>query len=148
MNFTNALKAYLKKPKVKNLTREIIRWKEEEQLVLGKIVAIEEFTNNKTAEPCKQYVIDTVDGEKSFILGNRMDKELERVDIINHIICVTYKGKISLESGRKMNVFQIADLSDIPFEEIMGIEKGEPDGKLDENSSKGETKTDSNESRQ
>lgn len=125
MNYAQELQNYRQKPAVKNLVTEIIRFQIPGQFILGKIIEVKPFQTGKMDKECNQYTMDTVTGTKRFLLGNRLDNELEGIDLVGRILCVQFNGKVDLDGGRTLNLFNIDDLTDV---DISKIEKAIEDG--------------------
>ncbi|MDD5360444.1 MAG: hypothetical protein PHI02_09285 [Sulfurovaceae bacterium] len=125
MDYSKMLKEYRSKPKVKSLTTEIVRFEVPGQFLLGKITKVTDFETNKYDTACKKYLMDTVAGTKSFILGERLDNELEGVELVGKTLLVQYNGKVELDNGKRVNLFNIDDLSDIDTSELTQTAKEE-----------------------
>lgn len=125
MNYGKMLREYLEKPNAICLTTEIVRFELPGQTLLGKIVGVKDFEHASNDKPCKQYLIDTTTGRKSFVLGARLDNEISGVELVGKILAVQYNGKVELENGRRVNLFNIVDLSGIDVSALQEAEKGE-----------------------
>lgn len=74
---------------------------EEGQVLIGKLLDIEEFEGNQEMGSCKRYIIDSDDGLVSLLLGQATDKQLENHLQIGEGIYVMYRGKIRIAGGQK-----------------------------------------------
>jgi hypothetical protein len=93
------------------LTFNIKKWDESGDFIIGKVVKIEDFQGSKFETICKSYLFDTDQGLISTILGASSDKQLESMDLTNHILYVEYLGQIDLEGGKRCNRFKIVDVT-------------------------------------
>ncbi len=123
MNYGIMLREYLEKPNAKSLTTSIVRFEVPGQTLLGRIVRVKEFEHSMNDKPCKQYLIDTGTGQKSFVLGARFDKEFEGTELVGKILAIQYNGKVELDNGRRVNIFNIVDLSDVDISKLLEAEK-------------------------
>ena len=119
MNYAKQLREYKNKPNVKSLTKEIVKFSNPGEFILGKITKVEPFKSNKFDHECNRYEMDTITGIKSFILGERLDGELEGVNLIGRTLCVQFKGKIDLDNQKTCNLFDVMDLTDVDISKIV-----------------------------
>ena len=124
MNYGKLLREYLEMPKAVCLTTEIVRFEVPGQTLLGKIVEIKDFEHASNDRPCKQYLIDTTTGRKSFVLGSRLDNEISGVELVGKILAIQYNGKVDLDNGRRLNLFNIVDLTGLDISALQEAEKG------------------------
>jgi len=95
------------------LTYEIVRWSEEGQTIVGKVLKIEPFYGSSNEVECDKYLVDTDDGLKSLVLGASTDKQLNGQVQAGMIVAITYRGKVALEGGRHVNRFDIRIIPEI-----------------------------------
>ena len=94
-----------------SLTFNIKKWDVAGEVLLGKLLSVEDFTGSKFETTCKSYLFDTDDGKISTILGAASDKQLEGKDLIGHVIYIVFLGQIDLEGGKRCNHFKIVDIT-------------------------------------
>lgn len=95
------------KGKVQRLTRQIWTWDEEGQQLIGKVLAIEPFSEGMFDTEVKSYIIETPQGIVTTVLGSATDKQLVKVDPVGRNIFIEYRGKKALKDGRSVNLFDV-----------------------------------------
>lgn len=95
------------KGKVQRLTRQIWTWDEEGQVLIGKVTAIEPFSEGMFDTEVKSYIIETEEGTITTVLGSATDKQLAKVDPVGRNIFIEYLGKKALKDGRSVNLFNV-----------------------------------------
>ena len=95
------------KSKVEIITRQIVSWEEEGQLLIGQFIRTEPFTEGEFDTEVLSYIIDTDDGIITTVLGSATDKQLEKVDLRNRNICIEYQGKKELGESKRCNLFKV-----------------------------------------
>ena len=102
----------------KSLITEIKKFENDGDFICGRIVDMKPFEHSQGDKPCMQYIMESIEGKKSFVLGARLDAELEGYDLADRIIYVEFKGQLKLENGRRVNLFNIEDITDINVDEV------------------------------
>ena len=92
--------------KVQERQYRIFKWESEGDLIVGQLIRIEPFKYGKFADEVNSYIIDTDDGMVSTVCGKSVDGLLSESDI-GKLVCITYNGKLKLDSGRTMNDFSV-----------------------------------------
>ncbi|MBA7551009.1 hypothetical protein ES705_43542 [subsurface metagenome] len=95
------------KGKTKRLTRQIYTWDEERQVLVGKLLSMEPFTEGTFDTEVKAYIIETDDGVITTVLGSATDKQLSKIDPVGRNIYIEYLGKKELKDGRSVNLFNV-----------------------------------------
>jgi len=95
------------KGKVEVISRQIWAWEEEGQVLIGKLIRTEPFTEGKFDTPVLAYIIDTDDGIMTTVLGSATDKQLANIDLKDQTLCIEYKGKKELDAGQHCNLFKV-----------------------------------------
>jgi len=101
---------YEKAKKEGKLTRPTFRihtWKEDSAVLIGKVVDVKPFTGGKFEEKANVYLIETVEGKVSCVLGSYTDSQLEGIDLVKKIIRIEFTGKKELEDARSVNNFNV-----------------------------------------
>ncbi len=93
----------------KELICEIVEWSKKGQQVVGKIEDVEPFLASDYDTDCMRYTLDTDDGRVTCVLGAQADNSLKGRDLINHLVTITYGGKVETKKGRTMNDFSVTD---------------------------------------
>ncbi len=96
----------------KQITTEIVSFKNPEDSLIGKLLEISDFTGGKFDTSCKQYLFDTDTGLKTCLLGGATDKQLEKQDLKDKVLIIVFKGQDEIEGGRKVNKFDISVVVD------------------------------------
>ena len=105
MGYKEAYDKAIDKGKTQRLTRQIWTWEEEGQILIGKCLEIEAFTEGSFDTEVKSYLIETDDGIITTVLGSATDKQLAKVDPVGKGIMIKYQGKKALSDGRSVNLF-------------------------------------------
>ena len=95
------------KDKVQTLTRQIHTWDEEGQVLIGKCIGIEPFTEGQFDTEVNSYTIETDDGIMTTVLGSATDKQLNKIDPKGRMLAILYRGKKPLADGRSVNLFKV-----------------------------------------
>lgn len=103
--------------KIQRQTYRIHTWDTVGDVLIGKVMGLNDFTGGKFETPVKAYLLDTELGFISTILGSATDEQLSAVDLPGKIICITYQGKKELTDGRSVNLFDV-DVVD-EYEELL-----------------------------
>lgn len=95
------------KGKTQRLTRQIFTWGEENEVLVGKLLSIEPFTEGSFDTEVSSYIIETDYGIVTTVLGSATDKQLSKIDPVGRHIMIEYKGKKALADGRSVNLFNV-----------------------------------------
>ncbi|NIQ91322.1 MAG: hypothetical protein GWN93_20860 [Deltaproteobacteria bacterium] len=112
MGYLQDYKKALDSGRLQRLTYAIHQWKEEDQLVIGRLIGMGIFDGGKFDNPVNYYMLDTDEGMVSCILGSATDEQIRDNIDVGNILAIHYKGKRELEDGRKVNIFEIDVLPD------------------------------------
>lgn len=107
MNYSDEFLKAKEDGKAEEVTSSIYKFEEEGQDLIGKVVAIEEFTEGDFETDVNKYVLETDIGRVSCVLGSATDKQLTGAELLGKLICITFRGKASLKDGKQVNRFQI-----------------------------------------
>lgn len=107
MDYEQDYKKAKEKGKTQRLTKQIWTWDEEGQILIGKVQAIEPFSEGMFDTEVKSYIIETNEGTITTVLGSATDKQLSKVDPIGRNIYIEYLGKKALKDGRSVNLFNV-----------------------------------------
>ena len=107
--------------KVEKPTDLVVEYKvlEPGQSVVGILISVEEVQNEKIAEPCNRYVIDTDDGPCSVLPGNATDKQLVGKIKIGLLTRFEFVEKIAIQGGAKqLNRYRVTQVNSMTHEAI------------------------------
>lgn len=107
MSYADRFQEAADKGSVEQSTTEIYQWVEEDQVLIGELVAMKPFTDGKFDTDVLQYIFDTDSGRVSTVLGAATDKQLAGLVHPGDLFKITYRGKKHLEDGRQVNLFDI-----------------------------------------
>lgn len=91
---------------------DIHTWSRDGERLIGELREISDFTGGSFEQKCKRYLFATDNGLVTTILGASIDKQIQPEKYIGRVLCITYKGKITLDDGRSCNRFTVVDLTD------------------------------------
>ena len=92
---------------LKQLSVEITKWEEEGQFIIGKLMSVVPYKSKKFKDEVLKYTFDTDEGLTSCICGASVDPIFQSENLVGSIIMITYQGKTELDSGNRMNVFEV-----------------------------------------
>lgn len=95
------------KGKAVQVTRQIVIWDEEGQVLTGKVLEVQPFTDGIFETEVAMYIIETDNGIVSTVLGSATDKQLAKIDVRGSRMHIEYKGKRALKDGRAVNIFNV-----------------------------------------
>ena len=98
--------------RLKRRTQRIFSWGVDGHELIGKIIDIVPFDKGKFQGECNQYIMETDQGNVSFILGTYTDAQLEGEAIVNKVVRVEFLDKKELEDGRSVNNFDVSVLEE------------------------------------
>lgn len=113
MSYTEQVAKAEKQGRYKTLSMDIVQFTEAGQQLVGKLIEVTNFEGGKFDNDCKKYLFDTDEGPKSCILGASVDKQLDGLNLINHLIVVKYGGKKEIGGGKQVNIFDVRDYGKI-----------------------------------
>lgn len=91
----------------KPISREIFRFENEGDVLLGKVIEIKPFTDGEFDTEVSQYILDTDDGVMSCILGSATDKQIQGKVSVDDVVRFAFKGKTETAKGNQVNVFDV-----------------------------------------
>jgi len=107
MDYEKAYQKAYESQKTTQLVKQIITWDTEGQKVIGKVVAIEPFTDGRFTSEAKVYTLETNNGLVTCVLGEATDKQFLKEDPLGTLVAITFKGKKMLDDSRQCNIFDI-----------------------------------------
>lgn len=90
-----------------NLTPDFMKWEKDGQNIIGCMVSKNTVPSGLSDGEYQQYLFKTDDGLVKFSLGKAADEELKATMVPGGIYEITYKGKIDIGKGKRVNKFQV-----------------------------------------
>jgi hypothetical protein len=107
MDYKKAFETALDKRLLVSLMPSVHRWVGENDLVVGKLVAIEKSDKGKFGVEVNLYTVETDMGTEILILGRASDDKLEGKLELGKVYAFVYKGKRGIGKGRQVNQFEV-----------------------------------------
>jgi hypothetical protein len=107
MEYKKAFETALDKRLVVSLMPSVHRWVGENDIVVGKLLAIEKSDKGKFGVEVNLYTIEGDIGVEILILGRASDEKLEGKLELEKVYAFVYKGKRSIGKGRQVNQFEV-----------------------------------------
>lgn len=107
MNYADEFNKASEKGKVDQISTNIHTWEEEGTVLIGKLVAVEPFTEGSFDTEVNKYLIDTDFGLVSTVLGSATDKQIARKIKPGCLMCIRFEGKKHLKDGKAVNLFNV-----------------------------------------
>jgi hypothetical protein len=120
MGYKELAKEAVKSGAAKTLTAKWIEWSKAGQQIIGKLIAKNIVKSTAGGSDYKQYLFDTDDGHVKFALGSATDSDTGQLMTEGGIYSVTFKGQEKLKGGRKINRFEIIELSAVEGSPVGG----------------------------
>ena len=89
------------------LTVDIVKFEDEGQFIVGRMMGFAVFTESEYNEKCMKYTFDTDHGNVSCVLGAKRDEILALDDNIGKIFCITFQGKGKTKKDTDFNKFSV-----------------------------------------
>ena len=112
MSYAEQVAKAKKEGSMKQITVEIMSFKNANDTLIGRLQEVSDFTGGKFEKACKQYLFETDSGLVTCLLGGATDKQLEDKELTGKILMIIFKGQDEIEGGRKVNKFDISIISE------------------------------------
>lgn len=106
-NYEDQFKELEKNGEVLTITEQMVKWEKEGQKITGFIIAIQPFDNSQFKEKCDRYIMETSDGNISFVVGATRDEIMQSNNVLGKLVQITYRGQKKSNKNRKYNDFLI-----------------------------------------
>lgn len=123
MNYADLYKNAVAAKTVRELAPVFVKFEEEGQLVIGKLLSKTTVKSRQSGGSYNDYVVDTDEGTVHFACGNQFDERIGNTLGIGRVYAWTYKGKRDIGKGRRVNEFSCVhvpvegELFDVPAPE-------------------------------
>ena len=84
-----------------------IKWESPGQIVEGELLSIVKYKKGIFGKESNIYTFDTVEGEKTFFLGQSTDRKFAHLLNCGEWYRITFKGQLELRGGHRMNDFRL-----------------------------------------
>lgn len=106
-DFQKAYEEAKRSGRLKRKTYQIHSWGIDGDELIGKILDVRPFEGGKFEGTCNQYLIETSQGNRSFIMGSYTDSQLVDIELKGQLVRIQFLDKKKLDDGRSVNMFDV-----------------------------------------
>lgn len=112
MNYQKLYDKAVKDKTAKPRTATYVKWDAAGHRIIGSFIGTQEVASRMGGEGYNQYLFDTDDGLVKFALGRNADHEIAPVLVEGGIYSIEYLGQEEISGGRKVNKFNVLELTE------------------------------------
>ena len=110
MTYGDAYKAAKAAKSTRELSPVFVKWEEEGQAVVGKLLNRSLVKSRQSGSEYADYVVDTDDGVVHFACGNQFDEKVGNNLVPGKVYAWTFHGKRDIGKGRRVNDFSLEEV--------------------------------------
>ena len=111
MSYADQMKAAKEAGTAKDLTPGYLEWKKKGDEIIGKLVSKSPVSGKLSGQSYLQYLFDTDNGLVKCAFGTATDNEIKALVMVGGVYACTFKGQEKIGGGRKINRFEILELT-------------------------------------